>query len=189
MLIIATQKNTRQAPRKVRLVANTVRKLSLKEAFEQLAMIERKASLLLLKVLRQAVANAQHNHNLNFNDLKIKNILVEDGPIYKRFRAVSRGRAHSIQKKTCHVRVILESQEPEIIHGDQKIANKVKVKKDQSAAVKVSKKTPTADQQLAAVKKAAVSIDQLKKAKTLSKKQMTGAKRSTVHTRNLGGHQ
>jgi large subunit ribosomal protein L22 len=91
----------------VRLVANTVKSLPLTEAFQQLGVINRQASILVLKVLRQAVANATHNHGLAVDDLVIKSIRVDQGATYKRFRAVSRGRAHSIQKKTCHVMVEL----------------------------------------------------------------------------------
>ncbi|MFZ5376420.1 MAG: 50S ribosomal protein L22 [Patescibacteria group bacterium] len=111
MQIIAEQKTTRQAPRKVRLVANAVKKMSVEAALRQLAVMERRSSVVVMKVMRQAIANAQHNHNLNFDELTINNILVTEGPRYKRFNAVSRGRAHSIIKRTCHVKVALETKE------------------------------------------------------------------------------
>ncbi len=111
MKIKAEQKYSRQSPRKVRLVANVVKDLSLEKAFEQLALMERKAALVVLKTLRQAVANATHNHNLQFDNLKIDTILVKQGPTYKRWRAVSRGRSHEIQKKTCHVEVLLTTKD------------------------------------------------------------------------------
>ncbi len=111
MIITATQMYTRQAPRKVRLVANTVRKLSLRAAFEQLSVMPREASIVVMKTLRQAVANAVHNHNIQFDELSIKSILVDEGPRYKRFRAVSRGRAHTIIKRTSHISVELQSTE------------------------------------------------------------------------------
>ena len=56
-----TQKNTRQSSRKVRLVANTVKDLSLEGAIRQLAVIERRATLVLLKTIKQAIANAKNN--------------------------------------------------------------------------------------------------------------------------------
>jgi large subunit ribosomal protein L22 len=105
-----TQKNTRQSSRKVRLVANTVKDLSLEMAIKQLAVIERRATLVLLKTIKQAIANAKNNHGVNADNLKIKEILVNEGPRYKRFRAVSRGRAHNIVKKTCHISVTLEEK-------------------------------------------------------------------------------
>ena len=110
MLIIAEQRNSRQSDIKVRLVANSVKKLSVEAALKQLAVMEQKGSLVIMKVLRQAIANAIHNHNLALSDLVIQSILVNSGTSYKRFRAVSRGRAHSILKKTCHVRVTLATK-------------------------------------------------------------------------------
>jgi large subunit ribosomal protein L22 len=109
MLIIASQQSTRQTPRKVRLVANQVRKLSLEKALEQLAVIERRSTLVVLKTIRQAIANAQHNHGLAFSDLLLKNIVITEGPRYRRFRAVSRGRAHGIIKRTSNITVTLET--------------------------------------------------------------------------------
>lgn len=112
MIITATQKNTRQTPRKVRLVANQVKDLSLEAAITQLGVMQRRASLVVLKVIRQAVANATHNHGFTVADLRLKSIVVTPGPTYKRFQAVSRGRAHGIFKRTCHVTVELEAGQP-----------------------------------------------------------------------------
>lgn len=109
MTIRVVQKNTRQTPRKIRFAADAVRSLSVENALKQLAVIERRSALVLLKVFRQALANAQHNHNLSVDQLQIKSIQVNEGARYKRFRAVSRGRAHSIVKLASHV--ILELEE------------------------------------------------------------------------------
>ncbi len=111
MLIKAEQKNTRYSPRKARLVANAVKDLPLDRAVEQLGLMSKKGSEVILKVLRQAMANATHNFGLSIADLEIDTILINQGPMYKRFRAVSRGRAHTIIKQTCHVRVILKTKE------------------------------------------------------------------------------
>lgn len=110
MLIQATQKNTRQTPRKVRLVANAVKDLSLAEAVAQLGVMHRRASGVVLKVLRQAVANAENNHSLSVDQLRIHSIVVNEGPRYRRFRAVSRGRGHGIIKRTSHVTVTLTTE-------------------------------------------------------------------------------
>ncbi len=112
MVIVATQKNTRQTPRKMRLVANTVRKMPLVDALQQLAIIERRATIGVLKVVQQAIANAVNNHGYKFEDLTLKNILVTEGARLKRFRAVSRGRGHGVLKRTSHVRVELEAGAP-----------------------------------------------------------------------------
>lgn len=109
MIITATQKNTRQTALKVRLVANQVRKLPLMEAVKQLSVIQKRSSLVILKVVRQAIANAVHNHGYSVSELTLKNIIVTPGPTYRRFRAVSRGRAHTVFKRTCHIVVELEA--------------------------------------------------------------------------------
>ena len=137
MQIIAEQKNTRQSPRKVRLVANTVRKMSLEHALRQLSVMEKRPSLVVSKVIRQALANAWHNHNLSLEELELKNILVNVGPTYKRWRAVSRGRAHNIFKRTSHIRVILETK-PE----SKPVEKKASAKADKPAkASKPAKQT------------------------------------------------
>jgi len=146
MIITATQMYTRQAPRKVRLVANTVRKLSLRAAFDQLSVMPREASIVVMKTLRQAVANAVHNHNIQFDELSIKSIVVDEGPRYKRFRAVSRGRAHTIIKRTSHVSVELQSAEQSV--SQKEVAEPVKEvaaqeKKTAPAVKKVTTKKTT----------------------------------------------
>lgn len=107
MKFIAVQKNTRQTPRKVRLVANQVKKLSLEQALRQLAIIERKSTLVLLKTVKQAIANAQNNHGVPASQLEIESITVNEAPRLRRFRAVSRGRAHGIIKRNSHITVTL----------------------------------------------------------------------------------
>ncbi|MEA2056960.1 MAG: 50S ribosomal protein L22 [Patescibacteria group bacterium] len=120
MRIKAEQKNSRQTPRKVREVANQVKDKSIVRAMEQLALIERKAAIVLLKVMRQALANATNNHCLKIEDLEIDTILVKTGPTYKRYRAVSRGRGHGILKRSCHVEVILKTKSKETKKIDSK---------------------------------------------------------------------
>ena len=129
MKIRAEQKTTRQSPRKVRLVANQVKGLSLEQAFAKLALMERRASLVVIKVLRQAVANAVHNHQLQVEDLEIENILVKTGPTYRRWQPVSRGRAHKILKRTSHIEVILKTKGNEPTQPVAKTAQAAKSKK------------------------------------------------------------
>lgn len=108
--VIAEQKNIRQSSRKVRLVANQVKKMELAAAIEQLAVMEKKSSLVILKTIKQAIANATKNAGLAVDDLALADIVVADGQILRRFRAVSRGRGHGIDKRTCHVKVILKTK-------------------------------------------------------------------------------
>ena len=108
MLIKAQQKFANSTPRKVRLVADGVRKLPVEAAREKLQFTTTRAAKLLLEVLNQAKANANNNAKLAAETLKIKAIEVDEGPKYKRWQAVSRGRAHSLIKRTAHIRVTLE---------------------------------------------------------------------------------
>lgn len=105
MKIQVAQTNIRQTPRKIRQVADVVRGMSVEQAIAQLSVIQRKSSLVLLKMIRQGLADATHNHGWSVSDIVLDSIVVEGGPVYKRFNAVSRGRAHSIQKKTSHVKM------------------------------------------------------------------------------------
>lgn len=125
MQFIAVQKYTRTSPRKLRLVANQVKDLSLADAIKQLAVMERRATLPLLKTLRQAIANANHNHGVGVDQLSVQEMVINTGPTYKRFRAVSRGRAHTILKRTSHIRVVLTDQATQ--QADKKIDTTEKV--------------------------------------------------------------
>lgn len=95
------------APRKVRLVATTIQGLSVNEAEAQLTIRHKRASGPLLKLLRSAKANAK-NKNLSAEKLVVSSIRVDGGPMYKRSLPRAMGRATPIQKKTCHVMVILQ---------------------------------------------------------------------------------
>lgn len=111
MIIKAEQKYVRQTSTRLRLVARAVSKLSPSEALDQLEFMNKKAARTLREVMKQAVANAVNNLGLSLQALTIKEIIIGEGPQYKRFRAVSRGRAHTILKRTAHVKVLLESKE------------------------------------------------------------------------------
>ncbi len=151
MIITATQKNTRQTALKMRLVVNQVRKLPLTDAIKQLGVIQKRSSITVLKVVRQAIANAMHNHGYSYEELLLKNITVAPGQSYKRFRAVSRGRAHTIFKRTCHVTVELEAgSAPKVVKKETKpeVTAEVKetapvVEKTAVAPQKVRKIAPT----------------------------------------------
>lgn len=175
MLLQATQKNTRQTARKVRLVADAVRGKSIEDAIKHLAVMNRRASLVVLKVMRQALANAQHNHGLGLDQLTLKNILVDEGPTYKRFRAVSRGRAHTILKRSCHVTVQLESAESK--KETPKAASKKEAASSKKAALAKKEATKKTKTKKVATKKSAAKKTTAKKA-TKSSTKATKAKKS-----------
>jgi len=112
-IVVAEQKNIRQSSRKVRLVANQVKKLKLADAVAQLAVMDKRSSVVILKTIKQALSNAMKNLALPVEELELADIVVSDGPILRRMRAVSRGRGHGIDKRTCHVRVVLKTKQAE----------------------------------------------------------------------------
>lgn len=91
-----------------------VRRKPAKEALDILEFTPKRAAHYLYKVIQSAVSNAEHNFKQDPETLIIKEILVNDGPTYKRFQPVSRGRAHPILKRTAHITVKIESS-PELI--------------------------------------------------------------------------
>ena len=152
MLIKATQTYTRQTPRKVRLVANTVKKLPLEQALKQLAVIERRSTLVVMKVVKQAMANAINNHGLKFEDLELESILVTEGPRYRRVRAVSRGRGHEVKKRTSHITVVLKTKE-----ATKEVKAEAKVEPEKKAAPAVKTETKKVVAKKAPAKKAKVA--------------------------------
>lgn len=113
MLIKAEIKFLKTGPRKVRLVADLVRPMSVAEAMTILKHLPQRSATHVLKLFKQAVANAVNNHNLSKDSLSIHTLEINTGPTYKRFQPVSRGRAHSILKRTSHLKLVLKSEEPQ----------------------------------------------------------------------------
>ena len=103
----AKARYVRIAPRKARLVADQVRGLPVPEARTLLAFSSRGAARDVAKLIDSAAANAENNHELIADELRISEIAVDEGPTLKRWRARARGRATRIDKKTCHMSVAL----------------------------------------------------------------------------------
>ncbi|MEK7062302.1 MAG: 50S ribosomal protein L22 [Patescibacteria group bacterium] len=107
---IAKLNYLRMAPRKTRLVANMIKGLSANEAEAQLLLHSKKAGEPILKLLRSAIANAKQK-NIQLENLFVKEIRVDQGPMLKRFMPRAQGRATPIQKKTSHITLILAESE------------------------------------------------------------------------------
>jgi large subunit ribosomal protein L22 len=99
----AAAKWVRISPRKARLVVEHIRGRSVPEARTVLAFTPRAAAREVEKLLKSAVANAEANHNLIGDDLVVTAAYVDEGPVFKRWRARARGRAARIRKRTCHI--------------------------------------------------------------------------------------
>lgn len=111
MAVTAKLKYLRIAPRKVRLVADLVRGKKVSEALTLLEFLPQKSSPIFAKLLKQAIANAKHNFQLDESNLYISKILVDEGPKLKRWMPRARGQANEIQKKTSHITLVLKEIE------------------------------------------------------------------------------
>jgi large subunit ribosomal protein L22 len=103
----AEAKWVRISPRKARLVTDHIRGRSVPEARTVLAFTTRAAAREIEKVLKSAVANAEANHGLFGDDLRVSAAYVDEGTTIKRWRARARGRAARIRKRTCHITIKL----------------------------------------------------------------------------------
>jgi large subunit ribosomal protein L22 len=97
----------RIAPRKVRLVIDLIRGKAVGDAVAILRHTPKAASPVVEKVLNSAVANAEHNYEMNVNRLVISEVFVDQGPTLKRFRPRAMGRASKIHKRTSHITLVL----------------------------------------------------------------------------------
>ena len=104
-------KYVRLSPQKCRLVADQVRSLGVEQAFETLSFSHRKAAVALKKVLNSAVSNAEHNAGADIDDLWINQVMIDEAPVIKRFRARAKGRGTRIWKRNCHITLSV-SDEP-----------------------------------------------------------------------------
>lgn len=100
----------RIAPRKVKLVIDLIRGKQVGEAIAILHHTPRSASPVVEKLLRSAIANAEHNHQMDVNKLVIAEVFVNQGPTMKRFRPRAMGRASRINKRTSHITLVVSEK-------------------------------------------------------------------------------
>ncbi len=120
MPVQAIAKGVRMSPRKVGVVASLVRGRTVADALVILEHTPRRSAEPVLKAVSSAKANAEHNHNFKPDTLKIVEISVSPGPRLKRFRPAARGRALPFQRRTSHIRVVVD--------GELRVAKKVSEK-------------------------------------------------------------
>jgi large subunit ribosomal protein L22 len=93
---------------KCRDVTREIQGLPVSQAVDLLKFTPKKAARLVLKTLKSAIANAEHNNDARVDQLVVKEAVVGEGPTLKRFRPKARGSAGPILKRTSHIRIILE---------------------------------------------------------------------------------
>ncbi len=106
----ATLKYVRISPRKARLVARNVKNLPVEKALNILQFTPKKAARIIYKVMYSALSNAENNYNMDVDRMVVKNVIVNEGPRWKRIRPRAMGRATRILKRTSHITVILEEE-------------------------------------------------------------------------------
>jgi large subunit ribosomal protein L22 len=111
MKVQAKAKYIRETPNKVRRVLDLVRGMSVEEARSTLVLTNRGAVEPVLKVLNSAVANAEHNHSLDADELVVAEAFADEGPTLRRFQPRARGRANRIRKRTSHITIVVAERE------------------------------------------------------------------------------
>jgi large subunit ribosomal protein L22 len=114
MPVQSLAKGVQISPRKVAVVASLIRGRTVADALVILEHTPRNSATAVIKAVNSAKANADHNHGLKPATLRIVEITVTPGPRLKRYRPVSHGRAHPFQRKTSHIKVIVDGEKREV---------------------------------------------------------------------------
>jgi large subunit ribosomal protein L22 len=105
MQVAATLKYARISPQKCRLMADVIRGQSVDEALRVLSFSPKKSARIVKKVLESAVANAEHNHGADIDELRVSTVEVNEAPSLRRFRARAKGRGARIIKRNSHITI------------------------------------------------------------------------------------
>lgn len=105
MEVSATLRGARSSAQKVRLVVDQIRGKHVEQALDILAFSDKKAAVLVKKVLESAIANAEQNNGADVDELYVSATYVDEGMVMKRIKPRAKGRADRILKRTCHITV------------------------------------------------------------------------------------
>ncbi|MBM4764936.1 50S ribosomal protein L22 [Bacillus sp. B15-48] len=106
----AVARTVRIAPRKARLVLDLIRGKQVGEAVAILKLTPKAVSPIVEKVLKSALANAEHNYEMDVNNLVVTQAYANEGPTLKRFRPRAQGRASAINKRTSHITIVVSEK-------------------------------------------------------------------------------
>ncbi|MCR4398477.1 MAG: 50S ribosomal protein L22 [Firmicutes bacterium] len=106
----ATVRHVRISPSKVKIVMNLIRGKPVSEAFAILRFVPKRASAIIYKVLKSAVANAENNFDMDGDRLYVAQAVVDQGSIWKRYHPRQRGQAFPILKRTSHITVVVKER-------------------------------------------------------------------------------
>jgi large subunit ribosomal protein L22 len=107
MMVKAVARYVRISPQKVAMLVDAVKGKPVEKAINTIRFMPQKGARIVEKVLRSAVANADQKPDVDIDNLVVWNLIVDRGPMFKRFRARARGRGTRILKPTSHITVIL----------------------------------------------------------------------------------
>ena len=106
----ACAKHIRISPRKARQVVDLISGKSVQEAYSILQFTPHKGSAIVTKVLKSAVANAEHNYDMDVENLVVSTAFVDQGPSIKRYKPRAMGRADGISKRTSHITIMVSER-------------------------------------------------------------------------------
>ncbi|MFC3419488.1 50S ribosomal protein L22 [Salinicoccus hispanicus] len=109
----AVAKTVRIAPRKARMVLDLIRGKEVGEAIAILKLTNKRTSPVVEKLLKSAVANAEHNYDMDIESLYVSEAYANEGPTLKRFRPRAQGRATKINKRTSHITIVVSEPSTE----------------------------------------------------------------------------
>ena len=101
----ATLRGVHLSAQKGRLVADLIRGKSVENALNILSLSPKRGAAIIKKVLESAIANAEHNHGADIDELKVSNVLVDAAPFFARYAARAKGRGDRILKRNSHITV------------------------------------------------------------------------------------
>jgi len=111
MSFVAKARRIPISPYKMRLLANVIRGKNVKYALDWLATCSIRRAVPLQKMVASAAANAKNLNNLEAHDLMIKDIRVDEGPMFRYFKAGAMGRSNIYRKRSCHMSIVVDSLE------------------------------------------------------------------------------
>lgn len=135
---VAQLKNIRMSPRKIRLVVDLVRGMNALAAVEQLGFYRKDAALPIKKLIESGIANAVHNQQVKKETLTIKQAMVDEGAVLKRWMPRAMGRATPIRKRSAHVKIVLVGEaaddKKKLTMSNEQKTNKKEESKDRKSA-------------------------------------------------------
>ena len=106
----AILKYARISSRKVKIVADLIRGKKVDEALAIVKFTPKASSVIIEKLLKSAIANAENNHGMNRGNLVVSEIYANQGPTLKRIRPAAKGSAVRIRKRTCHITIVVKEE-------------------------------------------------------------------------------